>query len=166
MTSTYGPGAAMRQRIVDFLRADGELCTVPDGLLFPTYAPQIEADDVRIYEASVQFPPGSAMVQQLPRVLIECFAKANMDEQDPVSILSAPVRVITRTLVAKEDADLGDRIDAYIASLLLSTWLTDARIIAAKLSEDGDQSRRRLDVFNGAWEIIHGYSAPRVGSLV
>jgi hypothetical protein len=163
--STYGFGAATQRRIVELLRADGALCSDANGLLFPDYAPRIDETDVRVYESSVQFPTSHALVYALPRLLIEVVERAHDYEQEDPHVLQGPVRVWVHTVTAKEDSERAERIDAYVTTLLLSTWLSDASIIAARLSRDGDRRRGRIEAFNGAWEIVTGFSAPNVGSL-
>jgi hypothetical protein len=164
--SAYTPATALRAWAVDLIRSDGTLSTVPGGLLFPAYAPQRTADDVRVYGSNVQFPvPSPGLVYALPRILIETIGRQGFTEQDQPGVLLAPVRLWTHVVAPKEDEELAERIDAYLQGLLPSTWVSGPSIIGGKLSIDGDGRRGRIEAFNGAWEIVTGYSTPNVGSL-
>lgn len=163
--SMYGPAAGTQRRIIDLLRADGALSASPGGLLYPEWSPKVDDDDTRIYSVSAHLPPDSEFVNLLPRILIEVVQRAHDYEQEQPGVLQGPVRVWTHTVVPREEEELGERIDAYLTGVLLSTVLSDARIIAARLSLEGDRRRVRVEAFNGAWQFISGYLSPNVGAL-
>jgi len=164
MTSTYVPSVALARRVVDMLRADAFLCDLTTGLLYSIEA-QRSAEDLRVWTVETQFPADTHLLLAWPRVMVETISRPHDFEQEDPDILIGPVRLIIHTVVPKDQEELGERIDAYLTRLLLSTWLSDARIIAARLSQDADRRKVRVPVLNGAWQISSGFSTPNVGSL-
>jgi hypothetical protein len=165
MTSTYVPATALRRRLVDVLRANSTLCDPDTGLLYGVEGRR-DSTDMRVWSVDVQFPPDSDLIFALPRVMVECVGRAHDFEQEDPDVLSGPVRLFIHTVVPRDQEELGERIDAYLIRLLLSTWLSDARIIAARLSLEGDRRKVRVPALDGAWQITSGFSTPNVGSLV
>lgn len=163
--STYGHGASLQRRLIEVLRSDGALSTSPGGLLYPDWSPKFNDVDSRVYPTNVQFPTGSELIRMLPRVLVEVHQRSHDYEQEAPGILQGPVRVWVHTVVPLEEEELGERIDAYLNTLLLSTWLSDARIIAGRLVASDDRRRTRLEAFNGAWEFVSGFTSPNVGAI-
>lgn len=164
--STLGPGEEMQRRIVNLLRADAILSDTTTGLLYPEYAPHGDNEDLRVFGSDPTLPNDtSTAVSQLPRVLVEVMTYAHPHEQDDPAVLHGPVKVWVHTVVNLNDEQLGATIDARITTILLSTWLSDARIIAPRLALDGMRRRERIGEFNGAWEYVSGFAAGDAGSL-
>lgn len=162
--STLGHGAEMQRRIVNMLRADTTLMS-PTGLLYPEYAPKLDSNDLRVYTVSARLPASAVFVRTLPRVLIEVAQMAHSYEQEDTAVLHGPVKLWVHTVVPENEEEAGELIDAYITTLVLSTWLSDARIIAGRLSLEGTRRRDRIDEFNGAWQFITGFGTPNAASL-
>lgn len=164
--ATMGHGAAMQRAVIDLLRGDPILSdSGGGGLLYPDYAPKLDTNDYRVYEASVRLPGNAAFVRTLPRVLVEVIQYAHDLEQEDPDVPFGPVKVFVHTIVPSGEDEAGEVLDAYITRLILSTSLSDARIIAPKLTLEGQRRRERIDEFNGAWQFVSGFAAANAGSL-
>jgi hypothetical protein len=163
MPSSFQPADALRGRIVTLLRSDAVLSDLDTGLLFKR-TPQIAAYDLRVYSIGVELPEDSAIREALPRVHVQTMQHPSIAEQQG-DLLEAPVSVITHVLARKEDEELAATIDARVAALLLSTELSDVRIIAAGLAVDGTRTFERITALDGAWEVISRYRSANVGVL-
>lgn len=160
--STYSPAAELTKRLVDLFRANAPL----QVLLFPTWSPSTDALDKRVWSAFVELPVIPALREALPRVLVECVENAHDREHDDPAILSSDVTVFIHTVVPKQEEELGDQIDTLLRTLVLSTWLSNTRIIAANLVPEGQRRKERIAAFNDAWEYVSRFSSPSVEVLV
>lgn len=163
--STYTPEIELQRRLVNLLRADATLTNPTTGLLFPATSPQQPGGvDFRIYSQSPTLPGESKGLGTLPRVLVDAWGFAHGKEQES-DVLQAGLRVRTHAVVEQEDEERGALIDARIRTLLLSTWLTDARIITPRLLQEGNSTRARIESLNGAWDYVTTFMTPNAGSL-
>lgn len=163
--STYGPAYELRRRVVMLLRDDPTLSDIATGMLFPSYAPQTSENDLRVFAAGPDIPGGSIPISAFPRVTIETIQFAHNKEQEDPNVLQAPCKLWVHTTVEQVDEDLAEQVDAYVTKLLLSTGLSDARIIAGQLTLDGPRRDERLEELNGARAITTGFASALVGSL-
>lgn len=166
--STYTPEIELRRRVVNLLRADAILNDTTTGLLFPASSPYAGPvpEDERILATGTDVPGPPEAVSRLPRLTVEAIGWPTTQEQEDPAVLRNGVKLWTHTTVAADDEQLGAAIDARVRTLLLSTWLTDARIITPRLSLDGNSRREKIEGLNGAWELVSGFSATSVGSLL
>ena len=156
-------GMELQRRIVNFLRADTILADPAGSMLFPDWAPQINGDDLRVYEETIELPEHPDVREALPRILVGVRAAGSDREQRGAGDHEGPAVVDIRVVTPKEESQLCDEIAARVSTLIASTWLSDARIIAAELVPDGRVSKGRISAFNGAWEILDRYSTENVG---
>jgi hypothetical protein len=164
MTSTYVPAIALTRKVVAMLRADAALSNGSTGLLYAIET-MVDANDYRVWSVDTQFPSDPNVILRWPRIMVEAVGGANNYEQDDPDVLVGPVRLSLHTVAPKDQEELAERIDAYLNRLVLSTWLSDARIITARLVLSAERRKVRVPVLNGAWQITSGFSTPNVGSL-
>ena len=159
-------GMELQRRIIEVLRADMALADPTGSLLFPAWAQQVNGDDTRIYEESVELPENSEVREALPRILVGVRAQSANREQWGSGTHEGPADVDIRIVTPKEESELAEVISARVSTVIASTLLSNARIIAAELVLVGRQSKGRIPAFNGAWEIVDRYSIENVGALV
>lgn len=161
MTSTYQPAIAMQRALVELLRGDAGL----QLLLFPAGSESRQSDDYRVYGMNSDIPEGIELKDPVPTVLVECDGYP-MDREQVAPVLEGEVAVTTHIYVPKQDEALGAQIDAYVAQLLVSTQLSDARMIAAVLIPERLTGRKaRIGAFDDAFDFQSGYRSPSVGVL-
>lgn len=148
----------MARAVVDYLRADPVL----HALLFPGWSQQVGPTDTRVYSANVELPQDPAVRAALPRVLIEVLDYPFRVEQSGGGDLSE-VPLYVHTLAPKDREEVAKTIDAHVTRLLVSTPITSARIIAAKMSRDGLRQVNRASGFDDAWEVVTRFVSPLVG---
>ena len=155
-----------QRRMIEVFRGDAVLVTPNTGLLFPAWAPQINGDDHRIYEESVELPENPDVREALPRILIGVRPYPASRDQYGGGAHEGPVRVTIRSVTPKEESELADSIDAEVHTLIASTRFSNARIIAAELVPLGRPSKARIAAFNNAWEITSEFECENVAALV
>lgn len=166
MTSTYSPAREVAKALVDAFRADAAWSDPTTGLLFPTWAPKIDSDDDRAWSTHVELPDDPKIREQLPRLLFDVTWEPAKYEQEQAGILQGSVSVYVHVVVAREDEEYGDRLQAQATLKVLSTRLSSARIIAAELVPTTAVPKERIPAFSGAWEWIAGFRSQNVGVLV
>lgn len=155
----------LQRRIISVLKADSELQT----LLFPAWTkPRINDEDDRIYRSQVDFSRvanGTDLAQIPVRVLIEARRVPHQMEQDDLEMGSGEVSLYVHVLVPKDQYLHGDRIMQRVRHVLLSTGMSDSRIIAGDLFEVGDQLDARESNFQDAHRLTQQFRSASVGVL-
>lgn len=164
--STQSPAWELARAVTTALLADGMLTDPNTGLLFPAYSPQVDPLDVRVYTANAELPEIPALRDTIPRVMVAAFGTPHAFEQDNIATLQAVVGLDIHCVVRKEYEQAGDAIATRVATVVLSTQASSARIIAAGLVQDGDWHRGRLEAFGGAWDYVSRFRCANVGVLV
>lgn len=169
--STYTPGYELQRRLVELFRADATLSASPGGLLFPAYAPQKDAlpggaVDRRVYGSRANLPEDPAFRESLPFILVETLEEALNPQEQTMELLNGPVVAFIHTVADKQDEELAEQISARCTTLILSTVLSNARIIAAGLVPDGPSRRDHISVFNDAFTVVSRFRSANVGVLV
>lgn len=160
MTSTYGPATAMQRALVELLRADVGL----QALLFPVVWPSRSSDDFRVWGMNSDLPEGMLLRDPLPVVLIEAMSYP-ADREQVSEVLEGEVIVTTHSQAPRQYEALAAQVDAYVAQLIVSTQLSDARMIAAALVPDGQTRKERIGAFDDAFDFQSRYRSPNVGVL-
>lgn len=159
--SDFQPAAEVQRMYVEMLRLDPAL----HALLFPVSKPALDATDYRIYGADVELAEDTEHRDQWPRVLVETMQLPFAVEQ-PGPLLQAEVSVYMHSMAERDDEELCERLDARVATILLSTQPPGVRIIAAVPSEAGSRRKGRISALSDNWEIVSQYRLPHVGVLV
>ena len=160
-------GMELQRRLIELFRADTTLAsTSVPSLVFPAWALQVNGEDYRIYEETVELPENPAVREALPRVLVGVLAYPAARDQFGAGAHEGPATATLRIVTPKEESELGEDIASRCATLIASTRLSNARIIAAELVPEGRQSKGRISAFNGAWEIVDRYGTENVGVIV
>ena len=162
MGEKYSSAYELRRRVIEMLRADLQI----QAFLF-SLKPQIEAEDVRVWASSVQLPEDKPEVRSaLPRILVSALEEADGLEQPDLSTNNSPVMLLTHCVVPHDSEQLAEAIDARMKFILLSTTISNVRIISAGLVPVGGPSKRREAQFDDAWVITRQYHSANVGVLV
>jgi len=162
MTASRTPSYELTRRVITLLDADDDLRT----LLFPDWSPPTnDPGDLRIFASHQKFKEEN-LAGIMPRLLIETYMETSNDWEQEDASLSCPVVLWTHILVPYDKRDHGELIDVYVRKLLVSTILSNARIIAAMLVQTGRAVQRTVPKFDDAWHIATPYLSARVGVLV
>lgn len=152
--------AELTRRLIEVLRADGTIT----ALLYPTWAPPQKNDnDTRVYNAHVAIDDPE-LLQILPRIIVECVEDPFDAEQDDVWH-SSSVDVRFHSVVPKDQYDHADVINSRIRTIIDSTYLTNSRIIASKLTVVGRPRSTVETGFYDALRLTSTFNAPNVGVL-
>lgn len=152
----------LRRRVIDVLRADGDL----NEMLF-RLIPQVEAEDVRVWASSVELPEDKPQVRSaLPRLLVSAIEEEDGFEQPDIATNNSPVMILTHCIAPHDQEFLAEAMDARVKFILLSTVMTNVRIISANLVPTGSPTKRREAQFNDAWTVTRQYRSANVGVLV
>lgn len=162
MSEKYSSAYEMRKRLISILRNDGEL----NQMLFSLVPSHGEFDD-RIYASGVDMRQFDDKTRtQLPRVLVTCREEVDSFEQADLETNSSPVLVETHVLGPADQEELTESIDGRVKFLVLSTRLSNARIISAELVPVGDRVHAREGNFEDAHRITRRFRSANVGVLV
>lgn len=155
------PDYEMTRRLVEVFSADSAL----QSLLYPEWAsPKQGPNDTRIYGAHADIRD-IALLTILPRVIIDLQLLSNNWEQEDEDTNSAPVEVHIHSFAPKDQYDTAEKIDSRIRTIISSTYLTNSRIIASELVQNGPKRRSVETRFEDAWRLTTGYKAENVGVI-
>jgi hypothetical protein len=151
---TYDVRYVLVGRIVEVLRGDPALNT----LLFPPGADAVGPDDRRIYAENVELPEGPIR-SVLPRILVAAIETPFPAEQAAADgpLPYADCLVWTHIFVEADRPQLGEAISARVRDILISTPLSDSRIIASALVPSGTRQPVREVAFRNAWRMSREY---------
>lgn len=161
MVAEVTPDYEMTRRLVALFSEDA---TVQE-LLYPQWAEPKQNDlDSRIYDAhaDIRHP---AIIGILPRIIIDARILDN-DWEQVDSAKSGPVIVHVHCLSRKDQYRTALLLDTRIRTIVSSTYLTDSRIIASELVQQGERREFVDKLFDDAWRLVTTYRAANVGVLV
>lgn len=163
---TRAPSTYLVDAYLDAIEAD----TVVHDLVFPSWnTTPVSIDDKRIYRSTVNFQrlvDGVNVAVQLPRVMMSAVWSRMLTEQEDLETAAGPVRLYTHCFVPAQYYLHGDVLDMAVARVLLSTVLSDTRIIGSPLAPVGNRLEERESAFNDAWRFTQEYAQANVGALV
>lgn len=163
----YQPDYEVTRFVVEKLRSEPVLWNPNDpndpGLMY-VLTPRLVNGDDRIYSAYVELPENSQLRSALPRIHIEARQDGGIAaEQTDVLVPSGMVTIYVNTIVPRTREQLGEQIDAVARRVLLSTLMSNARILGSPLDENVERRQKaRESTFGDVWRITSAYRARRV----
>lgn len=153
----FGPARELGAFLIEKLREDEAL----NSYLFAGEA-AVDANDHRIWLSDVELPENLRPI--LPRVLIEIITDSSNWEQE-TGTDDGPAEVWTHTFTPRDQADLGEYIDARIRTVIGSTWVSTARILGGELIQTGRRVKAREPLFNDARRLSTPYAIRNIGVI-